>query len=113
MLGLLVTPAIALYVRFLQHESWVVVGIVAGALIVLFAGVAVWGGRMNGKAIELTDEGIAFARMWSRPELVEWSWIESDIRYLGGRRRKIDDSSILELDKLYQSITAERAKRKQ
>lgn len=50
-LGLVVTPGMAIYLRFFQHETWGLVGVIAGAMLVLFAGLAVWGSRMNGQAI--------------------------------------------------------------
>lgn len=117
-------PAIGLYLRFVQHESWGIVGAALGVLAVICIWAAVWGSRMNGKAIELTDEGIAFPRVWSRePETIVWTGIEGcesglnpttgsgaehwfEIIYYGGRRRRIMDGNVLDFEGLKSAVCA-------
>nr|HEX4316476.1 hypothetical protein [Kofleriaceae bacterium] len=119
--GSVLAPAVALYVRFIQDESWTVSAVVAGAIALLAVAVAVWERLMRGKAIELTDDAIAFPRAWSsRPEVIQWSWIEAGegdfsptadgpdrylvLTYLGGRRRRISLGSFLDADGLERAI---------
>src|SRR5258705_3337889 len=76
--GLVGAPGIGIYLRFIQHESWTVVLVAVGVVAVLAIGAAVWGSRMSGKAIELTDEGIVFPQVLSNePETISWTGLES------------------------------------
>lgn len=122
-------PTIALYLRFFQHESWTVVAIAVGVGAVIAICAAVWGSRMTGKAIELTDEGVAFPRVLStEPETIVWTGVEGcesgsdfsvpmthwfEIIYYGGRRRRITDGDVVDFKGLESALRAAIEQRKQ
>ena len=130
-LGLVAAPLIGLYLYFFQHESPGVIGAVMGGVAVVATVSAVWGAAMKGKAIEVSDVGIAFPRLWSKtPDVIEWSWIELcesslhvdssvgrhdylEIRYWGGRRRRIEWGDVVDYDNLERVILAAYRQHKQ
>lgn len=128
-MGLIAAPPIALALRYMEHESWLVVEIAMGAIAVLMLWGAIWGGRMSGKAIEITDEGIVFPQVMSNePETILWTGIEGyergfdfstsggidwlDVIYYGGRKRRIGEGDVVKFEELQSAICSEIDKRK-
>ena len=119
---LVAAPAIGLYFRFIQHESWAVVIAVVSAVALIGAFAVVWGIRMAGKAIVISDEGISLPRLASdEPETIVWTGIEAcernfnqtrgsgperffELTYYGGRKRRIFEANIADPDALFRAI---------
>lgn len=127
----MVTPLIGFYFRFMQHEPW---GIVVAAMVVvagIFIFAAVWGSRMTGKAIVLSEEGISLPRLLSgEPETIPWTGIEAcstsfnrttsggperfiELTYYGGQRRKIMMADVSNPEALERAIREALEKLKQ